>query len=88
MISRVPGWLSHLSIQLLILALGMISWLVRSSPTSGSALAVGSLLGILPLSFSKVMFKRRFFKKISFYCNFYTKNTIILSPCLLGNSHN
>ena len=47
-----PGWLSRLSIWLLILAEVMISWSMGSSPTSGSALTVWSLLGILSLSLS------------------------------------
>ena len=44
-----PGWLSRLSIQLLISVHVMISWLVRSSPMLGSALRAQSLLGILSL---------------------------------------
>ena len=49
----VPGWLSQLSILLLISAQVMISRFVSSSPESGSVLTVWSLLGIslsLPLS--------------------------------------
>ena len=45
-----PGWLSWLSIRLLLSAQGMISWFMRSSPTSGSMLAAWSLLGTLSLS--------------------------------------
>ena len=44
---RAAGWLSQLSIQLLILAQVMISQFVSSSLISGSALAVQSLLRIL-----------------------------------------
>ena len=44
------GWLSRLSLWLLILAQVMISQFVGSSPTSGSSLTVWSLLGILSLS--------------------------------------
>ena len=39
----MPGWLSWLSVQLLILASVMISWFVGSSPTSISVLTVWSL---------------------------------------------
>ena len=47
------GWLSWLSIQLLILAQVMISRFMRSSPALGSVLAVQILLGLsLPLSLS------------------------------------
>ena len=42
-----PGWLKWLSVGLLVLAPVMISQFVSSSPTSGSALTVGSLPGIL-----------------------------------------
>ena len=48
----VPGWLSQLSIQLLIEAQVMISQFVESSPVLGSALAEWSLLGILSPSLS------------------------------------
>ena len=41
---------SQLSAALLISARVMISWFVRSSPTTGSVLTVQSLLGILSLS--------------------------------------
>ena len=46
------GWLSGLRVRLLIPAQVTISWLVSSSPASGSVLTVRSLLGILsfPLS--------------------------------------
>ena len=44
-----PGWLSRLSVRLLILAEVIISQFVGSSPTSGSALMLQSLLGILSL---------------------------------------
>ena len=47
-----PGWLSHLTVQLLILAKVMISRFGRSSPASGSALMAWSLLGILSVSLS------------------------------------
>ena len=48
----VPGWLRWVSIRLLISAQVTISWFVSSSPMSGSALTVWSLLRILspPLS--------------------------------------
>ena len=46
-----PGWLSWLSVQLLISAQVMISRFVSSSPTLGSVLTVQSLLGILALPF-------------------------------------
>ena len=46
----MPGWLSWLDIRLLISAQVMISQFLGLSPTLGSALAVWSLLGILPLS--------------------------------------
>ena len=52
---QVPGWLSQLSIRLLISAQVMISLFVGSSPTSGSVLTVQSLCGIdspFPLSLS------------------------------------
>ena len=42
-----PGWLSQLSVRLLILAQVMISQFLSSSPTLGSMLTVQSLLGIL-----------------------------------------
>ena len=47
-----PGWLSWLSVQLLVLAQVVISRFVSSSPTLGSMLTAQSLLGILsfPLS--------------------------------------
>ena len=47
-----PGWLSQLSVQLLILAQVTISWFVSSSPTLASALTVQSPLGILSHSIS------------------------------------
>ena len=53
-----PGWLSQLSIRLLITDQVMISWFMSLSSMSGSELAVQSLLGILslplflPLSYS------------------------------------
>ena len=47
--SRVPGWLSWLSIWLLILAQVMISWFKSSSLTSGSMVTMRSLFGILSL---------------------------------------
>ena len=43
--SGAPEWLSQLRVQLWISAQGMTSWVVGSSPTSGSALMVQSLLG-------------------------------------------
>ena len=53
----VPGWLSWLSVRLLILAQVMISHLMSSSTASGSALAVWSLLGFLsPPSLSASFF--------------------------------
>ena len=47
-----PGWLSWLSVQILVSARIMISWLMSLSPASGSALTVWSLLGILSLFLS------------------------------------
>ena len=46
----VSGWLSRLSIQLLISAQVMILQFMGSSPTLGSALTAENLLGILSLS--------------------------------------
>ena len=43
--SAAPGWLSQLSIRLLVLAQVMISWFLSSSPRLGSALSSQSLLG-------------------------------------------
>ena len=51
-IRGAPGWLSGLSIRLLISAQVGISWFVSSSPTLGSVLTVGSLLGIPSLLLS------------------------------------
>ena len=48
----VPGWLSWLSVQLLVLAQVVISWIVSSSLTSVSLLTAWSLLDILSLPFS------------------------------------
>ena len=45
-----PGWLSGLSIQLLVSAQVTISWFIGSSPGLASALTVWSLLWILSLS--------------------------------------
>ena len=47
--SRSPGWLSQLSIWLLVLAQIMVSWFVRLSPASGSALTAWGLLGMFCL---------------------------------------
>ena len=49
-VGGAPGWRSQLSIQLLISAQVMVSWLMGSSPALGSVLTVQSLLGILSLS--------------------------------------
>ena len=46
------GWLSRLSIRLLMSAQVMISWFVGSSPAWGTALTAWSLLGILSLPLS------------------------------------
>ena len=51
-ISGAPEWLSWSSVQLLISAEVMISLFMISSPTSGSALMVWTLLGILSHLFS------------------------------------
>ena len=52
-IHGAPGWLSWLSVQLLISAQVMISQFVGSSPASGgSSLTTWSLLGIFSFSFS------------------------------------
>ena len=55
--SAVPGWLSRLSIRLLISAQVMISRFLRSSPVLGSVLTAWSLLRIfsLPLSLSLLL---------------------------------
>ena len=45
----VPGWLSRLSVWLLVLARVMISWFLGLSLTLGSVLLVRSLLRILSL---------------------------------------
>ena len=48
LVEEVPGWLSRLSIQLLILLISaQVSQFMGSSPVLGSALAAQSLLGIL-----------------------------------------
>ena len=47
-----PGWLSWLSVRLVILVLVMLPQFLRSSPTSGFVLTVWSLLGILSPSLS------------------------------------
>ena len=47
---RAPGWLSQVSVPLLISAQVTVFRFVRSSPTSGSALTAQSLPGILSLS--------------------------------------
>ena len=49
-----PGWLSWLSVQLLLLAQVMISRIVGLSPVLGSQLTAWSMLGILSLLFSLV----------------------------------
>ena len=49
---RVPGWLSRLGVQLLVLVQVMISRFVSSSPTPGTVLTARSLLGILSLLLS------------------------------------
>ena len=66
--TRAPGWLSVLSIWLLILAQVMISWLVGSNPASGSVQIAQSLCGALSLSLSllslkinKLILKKNFF---------------------------
>ena len=46
---RAPGWLSWLSVWLLISAQVMILWFLGSNPMSGSVLTAWSLLGILSL---------------------------------------
>ena len=48
----MPGGLSHVSILLLILAQVMISWFMRASPKSGSALTAQTLLEVLSLPLS------------------------------------
>ena len=47
-----PGWLSQLSIQLLVWAQVMISWIIGLSPALGSIQTARSLLGILCPSLS------------------------------------
>ena len=49
---QAPGWLSRLSVRLLVSAQVMLSQLMSSDPTPGSVLTVGSLLGILSFSLS------------------------------------
>ena len=44
--TRAPGWLSRLSVQLLVSTQVVISQFVGSSPASGSVLTARSLLGI------------------------------------------
>ena len=51
-VGGAPGWLSGLSVQLLVSAQVMISRFMASSPASGSVLTAQSLLGILSLSSS------------------------------------
>ena len=51
-VPRAPGWLSSLSIQLLISAQVMISWFVTFSLELGSELKVRNLLRVLSLSVS------------------------------------
>ena len=59
LVVRGPGWLSHLSVQLLILAQVMLSPFMRSSPTSGSVLTAWSCLGFsLPLSAPPLLIPR------------------------------
>ena len=48
----VPGWLSWLSLRLLISAQFMFTWFVGSSLESGSALTAWSPVGILSLPLS------------------------------------
>ena len=50
--SRAPGWLSWLSVQILIFAQVMISWFMRWNLESGSVQTAQSLLGILSLPLS------------------------------------
>ena len=53
LVEEVPGWLSRLSIQLLILLISaQVSRFMGSSHVLGSALAAQSLLGILSLPLS------------------------------------
>ena len=52
LICRTPAWLSQLYTRLLILAQVAISWFVRTSPPSGSALIAQDLLRILSLPHS------------------------------------
>ena len=60
------GWLSWLSVRLLVSAWVMISWFVGSSPVLGSTLTAWSLSGILflPLSLS---LSSALFLKINFF---------------------
>ena len=50
-----PGWLSQLSVGLLVLAQVMISWFVGLRPASSSVLTAQSLLGILSLPLLHVL---------------------------------
>ena len=45
-----PGWLSRLSVRLLISAQGVMSWFVGPGPALSCVRTAGSLLGILSLS--------------------------------------
>ena len=79
---RVPGWLSQLSVQLLVSAQVMISWFMSSSLALGSVLTVRSPLGILsPLSapppqlticiflkINKTKLKKKESGPVSFFC--------------------
>ena len=81
----VPGWLSQLSIQLLILVQVTVAQFVGPSPTPGSALTVLSLLRILSappthacaraLSLSKLNLKKKIKNKILLRKIKYTSNS-------------
>ena len=79
----MPGWLSQLSLRLLIFTQVMISWFVRSNPMSGSVLTAKNLLGILshllymPLLYLCFLF----FSKINKLKELFKKN--LRSNCLL-----
>ena len=52
MTTGAPKWLNLLSVQHLLSTQVMISWSVRSSPSSGSVQTAWSLFGILSLPLS------------------------------------
>ena len=99
---RAPGWLSQLSIWLLISVQVMISQFMRSSPESGSTLTELSLLEILSLSLSlslslcpspaslsqnKETLKKRKKRKISQYKFKTKKPSYLVNGCIIWTSY-